>query len=176
MSPRWWRENTLRAKAACPGKRLLISLRYFFFFVDIRRFIIIVILIILNQSSLNFISLRHWRNSSSHFQLGSAALAETNVSSYMFNEELCCFIKFLLCPRRNFMHNWSEFIWMFWSVRPEIFPNCFFFFFFSESLVLHSLWCIQWEKKNSFVFAARRSIRGAMRSESGVGLRALWKL
>lgn len=95
-------KKTLAAEMTC--KKCPKNVNFAQLFVEILRFTTMITLIILNQDSVNFISLSAIFPPISN--LGALhSQRQTLVSSYMFNEELCCFIKFLLCPRRNFMHN-----------------------------------------------------------------------
>lgn len=71
--------------------------------------------------------------------------------------------KFLLCLKRNIMHNRFEFIWRFWSALPEIFPVPQLSFSpFLKSLVFRRLWCVRWKENFIILCTTRQRIRRMM--------------
>lgn len=144
--------------------------------------ITITITIIISRYKLNFISQRNWRNPSSHFKLGSAALKETNAPS----PPTCLMRSFAALLNSSFVQGEISCITSlnsfecFWSVRPEIFPNFFFFLLFPSlfsriSCFTQSL-MYSAGKRSLCVRTTAKASEERRRSESEVGLRALWKI
>lgn len=168
-------KNPLGAEMACPGEKCPKNVNFAQFFVEILRIITTIIVIIWKSVLAKLCFSKTLAQFFSTFLTWLCCTRRDKrfASSYMFNEELCCFIKFLLCPRRNFMHNSSEFIWMFWSVRPEIFPNIFFFipslFFSRISCFTQSLMYSVGKKKR---FLCVRTTAEHQRSDGDLSLKS----